>query len=137
LRIAVVLLVASACAAPLEDPERFTGEATAGGCPEGVNVETDVLAVRCAGAACHSASEMPGGGLDLLSDGAVERVAGVESPSCAGEVLAIPGDPDGSLIVRKLADDPPCGARMPLVGALDGDEEACLREWIETMPGGE
>jgi hypothetical protein len=52
-------------------------------------------------------------------------------------VLAVPGDPDGSLIVRKLADDPPCGARMPLVGVLDAEEEACLRDWIETMPGGE
>jgi hypothetical protein len=133
----LLILVASGCAAPLDDPQRFTGEGAGGACPEDVNVETDVLAVRCAGAACHSPGERPGGGLDLLSEGAVERVAGVESPNCAGEVLAVPGDPDGSLIVRKLADQPPCGARMPLVGALDGDEEACLRDWIETMPGGE
>jgi hypothetical protein len=130
--LAAASALGAACAAPLEDRERFTG---GGGCPDGVAVE-EVLASRCAGGICHSAGDMPGGGLDLLSEGAVERVAGVESPNCEGEVLAVPGDPDGSLIVRKLGDDPPCGDRMPLAGALEGGEEACIREWIEDMVQG-
>jgi hypothetical protein len=139
-RLALALLVSalgSACAAPLEDPARFTGGG-GGSCPEGTDVEADVLAVRCAGSICHSPGENPGGGLDLVSEGAIDRVNGVASPNCSGEVLAVPGDPDASLIVQKLGDDPPCGERMPLIGELDPGEEACIRDWIQAMaPGGE
>ncbi len=84
---------------------------------------------------CHSPGDDPGGGLDLVSQGAIERVAGVESPNCAGEVLAVPGDPDASLIMRKLGAEPPCGSRMPLGRELDLESVACISEWIETMPG--
>jgi hypothetical protein len=126
----------SACAAPLEDPERFSGGG-GGSCPEGTDVETDVLAVRCAGSICHSPGEDPGGGLDLVSEGAIDRVNGVASPNCSGQVLAVPGEPDASLIVQKLGDDPPCGERMPLIGELDPGDEACIRDWIQAMaPGG-
>ena len=65
--------------------------------------------------------------------GAIERVAGIESPNCSGEVLAVPGDPDGSLIMRKLGAEPPCGAQMPLGRELDIESQACISEWIETM----
>jgi hypothetical protein len=123
-------VLAGACAAPLEDPARFTGEL---GCPEGVDVETEVLAVSCAGGICHSPGDDPGGGLDLVSPGAIERVAGIESPNCSGEVLAVPGDPGASLIMRKLGAEPPCGAQMPLGRELDVESVACISEWIETM----
>ncbi len=127
---ALALALVSACAASLDDPDRFTG---GGGCPQGIDVESDVLAVRCAGSICHSPGDMPAGGLDLVSANPVERVAGVQSPNCSGEVLAVPGDPDGSLIIRKLGESPPCGERMPLVGELPDDEAACIRDWIEGM----
>lgn len=126
----MLVLLAGACAAPLEDPARFTGEL---GCAEGVDVETEVLAVSCSGRICHSPGDDPGGGLDLVSQGAIERVAGVESPNCSGEVLAVPGDPGASLIMRKLSAEPPCGARMPLGAELDAESAACISEWIETM----
>jgi hypothetical protein len=130
------LLLLAGCAAPLEDPARFTGEAAA--CPEGVDVEREVLAVSCAGSICHSPGETPAGDLDLVSPGVVDRVAEIESPNCAGEVLAVPGDPEGSLIVRKLGDDPPCGDPMPLVGDIDPGDAACIREWIEAIsPAGD
>jgi hypothetical protein len=132
LALAAVFLAAGGCAASLEDPERFTGS---DGCPDGVDVEADVLAVRCAGSICHSPGDEPAGGLDLLSEGVAERVAGVEaSPECEGEVLAVPGDPDASLLVRKLGASPPCGDRMPLVGDLAAGDAACIAEWIEGLP---
>jgi hypothetical protein len=127
----LIALLVSACAAPLEDPERFTG---GGDCPAGVSVETDVFAVRCAGSICHSPGDEPAGGLDLVSPGVADRIAGVDSPNCAGEVLAVPGDPDASLIVRKLGDSPPCGDRMPLVGDLQPGDAACIRDFIEDLP---
>jgi hypothetical protein len=129
--LALGLALVAACAAPLDDPQRFMGGT---GCPQGLDVEADVLAVRCAGSVCHSPGDMPAGGLDLVSPDPVERVAGVDSPNCSGQVLAVPGDPDASLIIRKLSDSPPCGSRMPLVGDLPADEAACIRDWIEEMP---
>jgi hypothetical protein len=128
--IALASLLAIACAAPLEDPDRFTG---AGECPEDTDVETDVFAIRCAGSICHSPGDEPAGGLDLVSAGVAERITGVESPNCAGEVLAVPGDPDASLIIRKLSASPPCGDRMPLVGDLSPAEAACISDFIEDL----
>jgi len=131
----LALACLAACAAQLEDPERFI---IAGECPDGVDVEADVLAVRCAGVVCHSPGDAPPGGVDLVSPGVAERVVGVDSPGCDGEVLVVPGDPDASLLVRKLGSDPPCGSRMPLTGQLGPGEETCIRDWIETItPGGE
>ena len=132
LALAAALLAAGGCAASLEDPDRFTG---GGGCPDDVDVEADVFAVRCAGSICHSPGDEPAGGLDLLSDGVAARVAGVAaSAECDGEVLAVPGDPDASLLVRKLGASPPCGDRMPLVGDLAPGDAACIAEWIEGLP---
>ena len=130
LALAAAVAGLAGCAASLDDPSRFTGGDS---CPEGVDVEKDILAVRCAGAGCHSPAEMPAGGLDLVSADPVERVAGVDSPDCDGQVLAVPGDPDSSLIIRKLGDSPPCGSRMPLGGQIDDSDAACIRDWIEQM----
>ncbi|HTE55293.1 MAG TPA: hypothetical protein VK698_30780 [Kofleriaceae bacterium] len=129
--LAALLITSSGCAASLEDPDRFTESAT---CPDGIDVETDVFAVRCAGSVCHSPGDEPAGGLDLVSDGVAGRVAGIESPDCDGEVLAVPGDPDASLIMRKLGASPPCGSRMPLVGSLGPGEAACIADWIAALP---
>lgn len=133
LALATALLVASGCAASLEDPDRFTGSGSA--CPDGVDVEADVFAVRCGGSICHSPGDEPAGGLDLLSEGVAERVAGVAASSgCDGQVLAVPGDPDASLLVRKLGASPPCGDRMPLVGDLEPGDASCIADWIADLP---
>lgn len=128
----MALCLGAACAAPLEDPERFTGSLT---CPDNLSVENDIFAETCAGSVCHSPGEQAGGGLDLVSPGVSERIADIESPNCSGEVLAVPGDPDASLIVRKLGSDPPCGSRMPLIGELEPGEVACVRDYIEGLGG--
>ena len=133
LALAAALLAASGCAASLEDPDRFTGSGSA--CPDGVDVEADVFAARCGGSICHSPGDEPAGGLDLLSEGVAERVAGVTASSgCDGEVLAVPGDPDASLLVRKLGPNPPCGDRMPLVGDLEPGDASCIADWIAGLP---
>jgi hypothetical protein len=118
------------CPGHLENPERFG--------PLTCNVPAS-FKQSCASAGCHSASS-PANGLDLASDGVAARVVNVmasASGSCAGHVLADPGNPDESLLVTKLGDSPPCGSHMPLTGTSFTDAQIeCVRSWIEQQAGG-
>jgi hypothetical protein len=53
--------------------------------------------------------------------------------ACAGMKLIVPGQPDMSLLYRKVADTmPPCGSRMPLsLAPLKPEELMQMRTWIE------
>jgi hypothetical protein len=44
--------------------------------------------------------------------------------------LFVAGNPDMSLLYRKLTDTPPCGSRMPPTGALTTDEINRVQAWI-------
>jgi hypothetical protein len=95
------------------------------------SLASDVFAGTCTAAGCHGA-ESPAGGLDLSSDLAARLVAR-EAGTCDGWLLVKPGDPEGSLFLRKLAGDVPadCGDPMPPAGpALTAGELACVRDWI-------
>jgi hypothetical protein len=52
---------------------------------------------------------------------------------CDGMTLVVPGDPGQSLLYLKVSTDtPPCGKRMPAVGApLDPAQVDLIRAWIE------
>lgn len=136
----ILLALAGSCAAPLEDPDRFTGGGDpdggdgVGACPPGTDVEATILAAKCGGSVCHDA-DMPAGALDLVSPDVAARVSGVEaSPACTGNILAVPGDASTSLLYLKLGSSPPCGSPMPLGGtALSADEQACINDWIEAL----
>jgi outer membrane protein assembly factor BamB len=84
----------------------------------------------CSADRCHG-----GLGLKLANKatGLTSLMADVGVGSCAGMKFVVPGQPDQSLLYRKVADDmPPCGARMPLSLAPLGPEEiAQIRTWIE------
>jgi hypothetical protein len=129
--------LAAACAAPLDDPARFLDGGVVSGASCEVDVENDVLAARCGGAVCHSAGDQKAAGLDLVTPGVAERVANIASasPECGGNMLVAPGDPSGSLLYRKVAEDqPPCGSRMPLAqDPLSDDDIACVQSWILEM----
>lgn len=138
-RIIFALCVALAgCAAPLEDPERFTGGSVGG--PDAApapqdcadDIETEVLAVQCTGVVCHSAAN-PAAELDLESPNLAARVVGVASSTCDGHVLVDPDDVDASFLLNKLTAQPACGDRMPLGGALPDDVQACIRAWAEGL----
>jgi hypothetical protein len=53
---------------------------------------------------------------------------------CAGEVRIVPGDPEASLLVRKVATDgpAPCGERMPAgtFPRMPAEDVEVLRAWI-------
>jgi hypothetical protein len=44
--------------------------------------------------------------------------------------MVVPGQPEMSLLYRKLMDMPPCGTRMPPTGALNPAELDRIRTWI-------
>lgn len=114
-----------ACAGELEHPERFAD------CPPGF-VE-QLFQEKCAGE-CHAGAE-PEASLDLVSPGAAQRLVGAASvqESCEGLMIVDPGG-EGSLLVDKLEDPPPCGARMPFGQVpLDDAEIECVRRWVDEV----
>ncbi len=50
---------------------------------------------------------------------------------CADMVRVVPGDPEASLLYRKVAEIDLCGKRMPPRDALPADEIEIIRAWIE------
>lgn len=123
--VAVAAAVVAACAGELEHPERFAD------CPPGF-VE-QLFQEKCAGE-CHAGAE-PEASLDLVSPGAAQRLVGAASvqETCAGLMIVDPGG-EGSLLVDKLRDAPPCGARMPFgQTALDDAEIECVRRWVDEV----
>jgi hypothetical protein len=81
---------------------------------------------------CHSAGGAAGG-LDLETD-AWNAIVQTESAGNPGELLVAPGDPEGSLLFRKVhgTQDEDEGGIMPPGGeGLGTREKALLWEWIE------
>jgi outer membrane protein assembly factor BamB len=99
-------------------------------------IHRDILAPRCAGPVCHSSS-MTGGGLNVgAGNASAVRTALVNMPATGSECassgmnMVVPGQPEMSLLYRKLIDMPPCGTRMPPTGALNAAELDRIRTWI-------
>src|SRR5512134_916600 len=99
------------------------------------SVQQTIFVPRCATGPCHN-ERTRALFLDLASSGVVERLAGVPSNGCGQKVLLVPGDPDASYLLEKLAVDlPTCGIRMPQgLPPLSEAEMACLRTWIAQLP---
>jgi hypothetical protein len=158
----VVWSALAACGGKLDDPGRFafllaeggvsdaSAPAPDGGMP-GMTVPdaggglpgaavpvcvTNVFAMRCGSAACHGEGALQ---VDLTSPGVSARLVGQEASAagmCAGRPLVAP-DGSESLLLDKLMDPPPCGSKMPLVGAaLASTEVQCLTDWVASLPGG-
>jgi hypothetical protein len=128
MRAALVLAAAVAaggCAGELESPERFAD------CAPGF-VE-QLFQEGCSGGGdCHDSSE-PEADLDLVTAGQGARLLGVASvqEECGGAPLIDPAGGD-HLLLQKLDDGPPCGARMPFGEAkLSAREIECVRRWID------
>ena len=123
--VGVVSAVLVGCAGELENPERFAD------CPPGF-VE-QLFMEKCAGE-CHTGAE-PEAALDLVSPGAAQRLVGQASvqEECGGLMIVDPGG-ENSLLVDKLGDSPPCGARMPFgQNKLDAAEVECVRRWVDEV----
>lgn len=92
-----------------------------------------ILAANCGTSGCH------GDGSNLGIFAASEEDAltyiGQESALCPGQGTLIDVEnPDDSLLIRKLSDDPPCGQPMPAGGQLLAEEDIqCLRDWMSNL----
>lgn len=89
---------------------------------------------RTACTACHTnVGRTPAGGLNLLPDAAYAALVNVASRTNPGTERVVPGDPDNSLLVRKLEGAPGIvGARMPFNGPpyLTSGQILIIRRWI-------
>ncbi len=87
---------------------------------------------REGGCGCHSPSSPRPVGIQLggFNAGTLEtiRQGGLHS----GSQIIVPGDPCSSLLVQKVSEAPPVGARMPLNGPpfLSPEEVQLIHDWI-------
>jgi hypothetical protein len=124
----------------------------AGGSPVGIgcDIAPIITSHTCTIAnACHD-SMGSAAGLDLQSPGLEARLLGIEptgggqgalASKCVGQgrLYLIPGSrPAAGLLLQKLGPNPPpCGGRMPLVGAwLSATELACFQAWANALTAG-
>jgi hypothetical protein len=130
---AIAFLAASTgCPANLEDPGRFTSQATSGSCPD---VPQAVLLPDCATANCHSTADKMQG-LDLQSPNVASRLVGVSSTEGPG-LLIDPSNPQASVIYTKLTASPPFGVRMPFSQPPLADATtACVLAWVTAQVDG-
>ncbi|RPJ44963.1 MAG: cytochrome c [Candidatus Latescibacterota bacterium] len=78
-------------------------------------------------APCHGEN----GGLSLSEAGSRANLVGVVSAGYAPALRVAAGDPESSVLYRKLIGDEEFGDRMPQGGALTEAEIAVVRAWIE------
>lgn len=90
-------------------------------------VQARVFDPHCTG--CHFAGGA--GGLDLTSGSSHAQLVGVDAQTVAGWKRVVAGEPDASLLYRKVLADPQAGPAMPFGAALlDSSLVSLLRRWI-------
>ena len=94
--------------------------------------QTTDIAGRIACVTCHTnVGRVPAGNLNLTGD-AYAALVNVASAQRPGAVLVIPGDPDGSYLVRKIEGRDITGLRMPRTGPpfMTDGQISVIRRWI-------
>jgi hypothetical protein len=160
--LASVALSAASCAGDLDKPERFAsviarfrdGGASPGGSggllrdsgmpSSPIDAGTSNAAAppacvaelfmkTCGTTGCHEQGSQT---LDLNSDGVTARLLDQDSVSmlCSGRTY-IDSSGGASLLLDKLTQQPPCGARMPLIGTLNMAQRTCLTDWVSSLGG--
>jgi hypothetical protein len=88
---------------------------------------------RPACTSCHNnVGRVPAGGLNLLAEVGYSQLVNVGSVTNRGSIRVIPGDPDNSILIRKLEGTPgTAGLRMPVGGPfLTSGQIQIIRRWI-------
>jgi hypothetical protein len=103
-----------------------------------------VLQQNCTFAGCHvNAAGAPAqANLDLttagLGDGHQLVNAKAQGSFCmsSSQVIIDPTNPEKSLLYNKTTSQPACGPEMPyLRQPLSATNQACILDWIKTVPG--
>lgn len=136
-----IVVLGSACIAELE-PD--VGDLRAGTCrPEDSNPDVMVsfkekilpLLQRSGtqgGCSCHQPGNRSTPGIDQSGLSLGSYAALMRGGNTSHSNIVIPGDPCGSVIVQKVSNAPPTGARMPPGGPpfMTPEEIGLLRDWI-------
>ena len=90
---------------------------------------------RRACTACHTnVGRNPAGGLNLLTEVGHAQLVDVDSVTNRGSKRVVPGDPDNSILIKKLEGAPGMvGQRMPIGGPpyLTAGQILIIRRWIQ------
>lgn len=94
-------------------------------------IQSNIFNRSCAFSGCHAGAS-PAAGQNLSAGQSFSNLVNVPSSQNAAFIRVIPGDPDNSLLIRKLEGPVPFGSRMPLGRApLDDSEIQSIRDWID------
>ncbi len=109
-----------------------TGDPADSGAPAGDTsfsaIRDEILLPTCGFSTCHGSGT---GGLTITAEGAYAALVEAPSSISPGDILVIPGDPDGSYLVKKLdgaADI--VGGPMPVGAPLSASDLSRIRTWI-------
>jgi hypothetical protein len=92
-----------------------------------------ILQASCNGGSCHGAGSGQSGFAED-EEAALSFVGQSGSATCASEgPLFDPANPEDSIVVQKLEDNPPCGSKMPFGPPLSAEDVACLVDWIGSL----
>ncbi|HZF18512.1 MAG TPA: hypothetical protein VE008_02265 [Burkholderiales bacterium] len=138
--IAVVTLALAACGAGNGEgldqsgqpaPSCGTSAGAAPFAPTLDSIQTNVFNVNCAVPGCHGGAAAQQG-LRLDAGFSAGNLINVASPRDPNLIRVIPGNPDGSFIVRKLEGTQTLGDRMPDFGPyLPQSTIDVIRQWIQ------
>lgn len=137
---AAAAVVASLSAAGCDESLSSVAGPTPGLEPTFSSIQREIFSAsdaagRVACTNCHTnVGRNPAGGLNLLPDLSYAALVNVASVTNRGFVRVVPGDPDASILVRKLEGSPGLvGQRMPIGGPpyLTAGQIQIIRRWIE------
>jgi hypothetical protein len=145
LLLAIAAFAVSGCPGEL-DPDLLNAAGTGGtGGPQICNGAAFMKGAKCSMAGCHYMTS-PASGLDLYSDGVIQRLLGrppdpVASMACGQHttpLLVSGSNPATGLLLDKLKDPSPCGLAMPYPGIelLPAADIACIQDWATAVTTG-
>ena len=121
----LVLLILASLQSCYKDVGPIEGE---GDVPaEGISYSQDVQPIydqNCID--CHPGS----GNLDLTADNSYAETVNVSASGYSG-ILVVPGDPEASVLYKKIDGSGAYGSNMPVGGSLSQTQINTIKQWIE------
>jgi hypothetical protein len=138
------LLIGTLASSCLSELEPDVGDLRAGTCQSedsdpavDVRFSTDILPLfqrsgSLGGCTCHQPANRSTSGIDQSGLSLQNYASLMRGGNASQSDIVIPGDPCASVIVQKVSNAPPYGARMPPGGPpfLTPEEIGLLRDWI-------
>jgi hypothetical protein len=142
--VALLIVSLSTLGGCLSELEPDVGDLRAGTCqPEDSDITADVSfreeilplfqrSGALGGCTCHQPANRSTSGIDQSGLSLENYAALMRGGNLSQSNIVVPGDPCASVIVQKVSNAPPFGARMPPGGPpfMSPEEIGLLRDWI-------